>query len=150
MSETSREVAVPSSRIGRLATYGSLAASLGMGALAEVTRRSLGLSGKKKDGENLAILDSNPFLTEANAERIVDTLCKVRGAALKLGQMLSIQDNTLINPQLQKIFERVRKSADFMPVKQMESVLHEELGPDWRSKLLNFEELPFAAASVGA
>lgn len=33
----------------------------------------------------------NPFLTPANAERIVETLCRVRGAALKLGQMLSIQ-----------------------------------------------------------
>lgn len=38
-----------------------------------------------------AVLDSSPFLSEANAERIVRTLCKVRGAALKLGQMLSIQ-----------------------------------------------------------
>lgn len=38
-----------------------------------------------------AVLDSSPFLSEANAERIVNTLCKVRGAALKLGQMLSIQ-----------------------------------------------------------
>lgn len=37
-----------------------------------------------------ALLDS-PFLSDANAERIVDTLCKVRGAALKIGQMLSIQ-----------------------------------------------------------
>lgn len=37
------------------------------------------------------MLDSSPFLSEANAERIVSTLCKVRGAALKLGQMLSIQ-----------------------------------------------------------
>lgn len=37
-----------------------------------------------------AVLDSS-FLSEANAERIVKTLCKVRGAALKLGQMLSIQ-----------------------------------------------------------
>jgi len=37
-----------------------------------------------------ALLDS-PFLSEANAERIVNTLCKVRGAALKIGQMLSIQ-----------------------------------------------------------
>lgn len=36
-------------------------------------------------------MDSSPFLSEANAERIVRTLCKVRGAALKLGQMLSIQ-----------------------------------------------------------
>lgn len=37
-----------------------------------------------------AFLDT-PLLSEANAERIVDTLCKVRGAALKIGQMLSIQ-----------------------------------------------------------
>ena len=37
------------------------------------------------------MLDSSPFLSEANAERIVRTLCKVRGAVLKLGQMLSIQ-----------------------------------------------------------
>ena len=37
------------------------------------------------------MIDQNPFLTPANAERIVDTLCRVRGAALKLGQMISIQ-----------------------------------------------------------
>lgn len=41
--------------------------------------------------ERMAIFDNNPFQTEANAERIVNTLCRVRGAALKLGQMLSIQ-----------------------------------------------------------
>ncbi len=35
--------------------------------------------------------DGSVLLSEANAERIVDTLCRVRGAALKLGQMLSIQ-----------------------------------------------------------
>jgi len=37
------------------------------------------------------ILDKKLLLTEANANRIVDTLCRVRGAALKVGQMLSIQ-----------------------------------------------------------
>ena len=42
-------------------------------------------------GVKKSILDSSAFLSEANAERIVRTLCKVRGAALKLGQMLSIQ-----------------------------------------------------------
>lgn len=41
------------------------------------------------------------------------------GAALKIGQMLSIQDNTLISPTLQKAFERVRQSADFMPERQV-------------------------------
>lgn len=33
----------------------------------------------------------HPFLSEANAERLAVTLCRMRGAALKLGQMLSIQ-----------------------------------------------------------
>jgi predicted unusual protein kinase regulating ubiquinone biosynthesis (AarF/ABC1/UbiB family) len=42
------------------------------------------------------------------------------GAALKLGQILSIQDNTIISPTLQKAFERVRQSADFMPVWQVQ------------------------------
>lgn len=45
-------------------------------------------------------LDSSILMTEANAERIVDTLCRVRGAALKLGQMLSIQGMCYYNYHL--------------------------------------------------
>ncbi|XP_033933946.1 atypical kinase COQ8A, mitochondrial [Pseudochaenichthys georgianus] len=95
------------------------------------------------------VLSSSAFLSEANAQRIVRTLCKVRGAALKIGQMLSIQDDAVINPQLAKIFERVRQSADFMPPGQMMKALGSDLGPDWRSRLEYFEEKPFAAASIG-
>uniref|UniRef100_A0A183J7L3 Skp1 domain-containing protein n=1 Tax=Soboliphyme baturini TaxID=241478 RepID=A0A183J7L3_9BILA len=62
-----------------------LAVGLSLGALAELTKRNLGLSDNKGD-------DRNPFLSESNVERIVNTLCRVRGAALKLGQMLSIQE----------------------------------------------------------
>jgi aarF domain-containing kinase len=94
-------------------------------------------------------LDNNLLLTEANANRIVDTLCKVRGAALKLGQMISIQDNSLITPELQNMFERVRQSADFMPAWQMEKVLAKDLGADWKTKLGSFDSKPFAAASIG-
>ena len=72
-------MSVPSSRIGRLASYGSLAAGLGFGALAEVTRRTLGMSSKNlESGDGTGgILDSNPFLTEANAERIVNTVSQL-------------------------------------------------------------------------
>ncbi|XP_004393611.1 PREDICTED: chaperone activity of bc1 complex-like, mitochondrial [Odobenus rosmarus divergens] len=146
LSEHARERKVPVTRIGRLANFGGLAVGLGFGALAEVAKKSLRSddpSGKK------AVLDSSPFLSEANAERIVRTLCKVRGAALKLGQMLSIQDDAFINPHLAKIFERVRQSADFMPLKQMMKTLNSDLGPGWRDKLEYFEERPFAAASIG-
>ncbi|XP_055465027.1 atypical kinase COQ8A, mitochondrial isoform X2 [Psammomys obesus] len=146
LSERARERKVPVTRIGRLANFGGLAVGLGFGALAEVAKKSLrseDSTGKK------AVLDSSPFLSEANAERIVSTLCKVRGAALKLGQMLSIQDDAFINPHLAKIFERVRQSADFMPLKQMTKTLNNDLGPHWRDKLEYFEERPFAAASIG-
>ncbi|BFZ07488.1 hypothetical protein BsWGS_10527 [Bradybaena similaris] len=146
LSDRAKERRVPASRVGRLMSYGGLAAGLGFGALTEVTKRSLGL---KEKATGLGVMDSNPFLTEANAERIVSTLCRVRGAALKLGQMLSIQDNSFINPQLQSIFERVRQSADFMPAWQMKKTLNKHLGPDWKDKLSEFNEKPFAAASIG-
>lgn len=38
----------------------------------------------------------SPFLSERNAERLALALCRMRGAALKLGQMLSIQDESLV------------------------------------------------------
>uniref|UniRef100_A0A669CS19 Atypical kinase COQ8A, mitochondrial n=1 Tax=Oreochromis niloticus TaxID=8128 RepID=A0A669CS19_ORENI len=58
-------------------------------------------------------------------------------------------DDAFINPHLAKIFERVRQSADFMPIKQMTKALNNDLGPNWRDKLEMFEERPFAAASIG-
>lgn len=147
LSERARERKVPVTRLGRLANFGGLAVGLGFGALAEVAKKTM----RSNDGagDKKAMLDSSPFLSEANAERIVRTLCKVRGAALKLGQMLSIQDDAFINPQLAKIFDRVRQSADFMPIKQMMKALNSDLGPNWRDKLESFEERPFAAASIG-
>ncbi|KAM9315393.1 atypical kinase COQ8A, mitochondrial [Gastrophryne carolinensis] len=147
LSERARERKVPVTRIGRLANFGGLAVGLGFGALAEVAKKSLGP--RNDNNGKKGVMDSSPFLSEANAERIVRTLCKVRGAALKLGQMLSIQDDAFINPQLQKVFERVRQSADFMPIKQVMKTLNADLGPNWRDKLDSFEDRPFAAASIG-
>ncbi|XP_045458111.1 atypical kinase COQ8B, mitochondrial [Melitaea cinxia] len=143
LAESSKARVVPSSRIGRMISFGSLAAGLGFGTVAQYARNTLqSVTGKVDE-------TSNTFLSPANAERIVDTLCKVRGAALKLGQLLSIQDDSVIPSDLQKIFDRVRQSADFMPSWQVEKVMSSQLGPDWRSKIHQFEEKPFAAASIG-
>ncbi|XP_077587309.1 atypical kinase COQ8A, mitochondrial [Stigmatopora nigra] len=147
LSENARERKVPITRIGRLMSFGGLAVGLGIGAIAEVAKKTF--KPQQQQGYKKSVLDSNTFLSEANAERIVRTLCKVRGAALKIGQMLSIQDDAFMNPQLAKIFERVRQSADFMPTKQMMKVVGGDLGPYWRERLEYFEEKPFAAASIG-
>ncbi|CAI5445436.1 unnamed protein product [Caenorhabditis angaria] len=142
----SNESKVPATRIGRLATFGQLAVGLLGGATAEVTRRTFGIGKKTLD---TAGSPNNPFLSEANADRIVATLCRVRGAALKLGQMLSIQDNSTVPPALLQVFERVRQSADFMPLKQVHKQMKDAFGDDWREKFETFDEKPFACASIG-
>lgn len=141
LSSIAKQRKVPSSRIGRMASFGSLFAGLGVGTVNELAKGALGLGGSKNLKE--AVFSPN------NAERIVDTLCKVRGAALKLGQILSIQDSNVVSPQLVKAFDRVRQAADYMPDWQVEKVMLTEMGPDWRSKLSTFDEKPFAAASIG-
>ncbi|XP_067011351.2 atypical kinase COQ8B, mitochondrial [Anabrus simplex] len=146
LSSTAKQRKVPSSRISRMASFGSLAAGLGLGTMAEYTRRTLGLN---PEPPSVGTALDSVFLSPANAERIVNTLCKVRGAALKIGQVLSIQDNSIISPTMQKAFERVRQSADFMPSWQVEKVLQAEFGYDWRDKVTSFEMKPFAAASIG-
>ncbi|KAG7313216.1 hypothetical protein JYU34_000315 [Plutella xylostella] len=144
LSKNSKARVVPSSRVGRMLSFGGLAAGLGVGTLAQYARNTFQAVSGHEDPE-----PSHAFLSPANAERIVDTLCKVRGAALKLGQLLSIQDESVISPELQKIFERVRQSADFMPAWQVDKVMTTQLGPEWRSLVKSFEDKPFAAASIG-
>lgn len=109
------------------------------GAATESVARALG--GAEKGPGSL--------LSEGNARRLANGLCRMRGAALKLGQMLSIQDEDLLPPQVAAALEQVRQSADVMPRKQLESVLESELGADWLSKVAEFDWEPAAAASIG-
>ncbi|XP_002126787.2 atypical kinase COQ8B, mitochondrial [Ciona intestinalis] len=146
ITSESKERRVPTSRLGRLASFGGLAASMAFGSLSDAAKKSVGISEQESNQSSLA---ASVVLTEANMEKIVATLCKVRGAALKLGQMLSIQDVSVVDPKLVEVFDRVRQSADYMPASQMKKVLVEEFGSDWRNLVKEFDEKPFAAASIG-
>jgi hypothetical protein len=75
------ESRVPSSRLGRLWEYGGLAASMAFGVVGESIRRSSGQNDAK----------GSLLLSPGNIERLVNKLSKMRGAALKLGQMMSFQ-----------------------------------------------------------
>jgi aarF domain-containing kinase len=73
----------------------------------------------------------------------------MRGAALKLGQMLSLQDESFLPAPLAEALKRVRTHADVMPAAQLERVMSDNLGAEWRSKFAHFGTLPVAAASIG-
>lgn len=74
------ESRVPSSRIGRIWQYGGLATSMAFGAVGEGLKRATG-----GNSSGSIMFSAN------NMERLVAKLSKMRGAALKLGQMLSFQ-----------------------------------------------------------
>ncbi|CEP19485.1 hypothetical protein [Parasitella parasitica] len=141
-----KESRIPTSRFGRLWNYGTLATGMGMGAINESFKRATGLSQESS---------GSVMLSESNVNRLVDKLSRMRGAALKMGQMLSIQgiqaagDKTGLPPQLEQILLRVHDSANYMPRKQMEKVLTKELGADWQSNFKDFDPIPIAAASIG-
>ena len=78
-----RESRVPSSRFGRIWQYGGLAASMTMGAVGESFRRAT--------GSDAAVPNGSLMLSGRNMERLVAKLSRMRGAALKLGQMMSFQ-----------------------------------------------------------
>ena len=81
------ESRVPSSRFGRLWQYGGLAASMTFGAVGESFRRATGGSGDSS---------GSLMLSPGNMERLVAKLSRMRGAALKLGQMMSFQGSLLL------------------------------------------------------
>ena len=132
------ESRVPSSRLGRLWQYGGLATSMAFGAVGEGLRRATG------SNDNGSIMFS-----AGNMERMVAKLSKMRGAALKLGQMLSIQDSNMLPEPIQQVLQRVQDRADYMPAWQRDQVLTENLGPNWRDLYTTFNEVPIAAASIG-
>ncbi|KAJ5519163.1 hypothetical protein N7453_001585 [Penicillium expansum] len=132
------ESRVPSSRLGRLWQYGGLATSMAFGAVGESLRRATGSE------DNGSIMFS-----AGNMERMVAKLSKMRGAALKLGQMLSIQDSNMLPEPIQQVLQRVQDRADYMPAWQRDKVLTDNLGPNWRDLYTSFNEIPMAAASIG-
>jgi aarF domain-containing kinase len=151
-----RMVAVPASPLARVFGFGQLAAGLAAGTLSESARRAwngkpeqLAKAGTGDDDDSPLIGGGSVFMTEANAERLAVALCRMRGAALKLGQMLSMQDENVIPPQIQRALERVRQGADTMPPAQLHRAIEDQLGSGWRDKLVSFDEEPLAAASIG-
>ncbi|KAF3023002.1 hypothetical protein E8E14_010891 [Neopestalotiopsis sp. 37M] len=134
-----RESRVPSSRLGRMWNYGSLAAGMLGGAISEGVSRGFG--GGSSQGSVL--------LSSGNMERLVSKLSQMRGAALKLGQIMSFQDSKMLPAPIQEVLQRVQDRADYMPAWQRDRVLTANLGAEWRDLFSEFEETPIAAASIG-
>ncbi|MEL6618626.1 MAG: AarF/ABC1/UbiB kinase family protein [Pseudomonadota bacterium] len=135
-----RAMAVPASRIGRMGRMGAMAAGVA-GRMA--------LDGLAQVGRGGSPTTRDLLLTPANMRRVADELATMRGAAMKMGQLLSMDTGDMLPPELADIMARLRADADFMPPRQLRDVLDAEWGAGWRTRFARFDVRPIAAASIG-
>ena len=135
-----RGVSIPTGRINRMARLGGLTTSLAGNVAAQGSLQLL--SGRRPRLKDL-------LLTPSNAARVADQLARMRGAAMKAGQLLSMETNDILPPELADILARLRAEAHFMPPAQLKKVLIANWGKDFLGRFKRFDVHPIAAASIG-
>jgi predicted unusual protein kinase regulating ubiquinone biosynthesis (AarF/ABC1/UbiB family) len=131
---------VPTTRIGRLARLGLTAGELAMGGLAESVRRLANTN--SEDAYNV-------LLTATNAKKLANRLAGMRGAAMKMGQILSMESADFLPREFSDALAVLRDSANTMPLSQIKRVMGREYGKGWQSRFIDFNYQPVAAASIG-
>jgi len=112
-------------------------------------RTALGL-GKRIGGRSAELVARE--IQQRTADQIFRVLGELKGGAMKLGQALSIFEAAL-PPELAAPYRatltRLQESAPPLPASSVHRVLMADLGPDWRSEFISFDDTPAAAASIG-
>lgn len=131
---------VPESRGMRMLKLGQLASGMAGGAFTEGLKRVL-------NGDSLS--PSTLLLTSANANRLSDQLAELRGAAMKLGQMISMEAGDLLPTEFSQLLARLRENANQMPLGQVAGILEQNWGKNWDQQFKRFSFTPMATASIG-
>ncbi|MCF8003933.1 MAG: AarF/ABC1/UbiB kinase family protein [Chromatiaceae bacterium] len=133
-------LAVPSKRLSRLWHMGrattDFAAGIGLRGMIDMARSREG------DGQRIR-------LSPAATERLTNRLARMRGAVMKMGQLMSMDGSDVFTPEAAEIMATLRDRAEPMPLSQLNRVLTAELGKDWNKQFKRFEFQPIAAASIG-
>ena len=112
-------------------------------------RATVGL-GKRIGGRPAEVVAAE--LQARTAEQIFQVLGQLKGGAMKFGQAMSIFEAALpedVAAPYRLALTKLQEAAPPLPVATVHKVLASELGADWRSWFLSFDDTPAAAASIG-
>ncbi len=136
---------IPTSRVARTARMSRLAAGQ---AARQLGTKTVNLT--RSEAESRAALERRNL--EA-AEQIVAALGTMKGAAMKLGQVLSFLDVGLVPEEHREEFQKklgaLRDAAPKVRFSDMRKVIESELGEKLKEIFASFDEDPIAAASIG-
>ena len=80
--------------------------------------------------------------------QIADTLGEMKGAVMKVGQIAS-QYKDIFPPEVAKAIGKLQRQAPPMPFAEIKAQVEKELGKPLLNIFKSFDEIPFAAASIG-
>ena len=89
---------------------------------------------------------------QRTAEQLFKVLGELKGGAMKFGQALSVFEAALpeeLAGPYRAALTKLQEAAPPMPAATVHKVLAEELGPRWRQRFREFDDVPAAAASIG-
>ena len=89
------------------------------------------------------------LVSKKNVTATVNTLKNLRGAAMKFGQLMSMDESIILSPDLAAVFAQLRSSGYSMKPSQLKKILNQNWGDGWLRNFKHFEVRPFAAASIG-
>ncbi|WP_087017408.1 ABC1 kinase family protein [Thaumasiovibrio subtropicus] len=135
-----KDSAVPQSRLQRIGKLGRLAGRIAGNVLAD---------GAKELSRGRKPQLSDLLLTPKNASQVAQKLSQMRGAAMKVGQLLSMDGGDLLPAELSQCMAILREGANPMAHGQLVGVMEREWGAHWLETLSGFDLRPFAAASIG-
>lgn len=134
-----KKTPVPSSKTARMWHVGNLAANIGMNMLVDKIRKPTRDDGKKK-----------PTVIDENMDLIVSKFLMLRGAALKIAQLLCMHGALgEKGDEVLELLQKAQHEAHSMSTKQLDEVLNKAFGGAWEEKFSNFDRNAFAAASIG-
>ncbi len=131
---------VPQTRLRRFASLGIAAGGLAAGAAAQ---------GLKRLARGEAPDFRGALLSAPNARRLAERLARMRGAAMKIGQLVSMQGEDILPAEFAQALSLLRSQAAPMPLQQLRRVLGREYGTGWEDRFAEFDYEPVAAASIG-
>ena len=88
-------------------------------------------------------------LSPQNIQTAVNSLKHLRGAAMKFGQLVSLDESVVLTPELAAIFAELRNTGYAMPPKQLRQVLDKNWGLGWQKQFKSFDVRPIAPHPSG-
>ena len=132
-----------SSKLSRFLTLGtSLTKASAQLALDSVKEKAQKVIDKNDDLKNLT------GKIKATRE-IVSTMGEMKGAMMKLGQMISISDDLLIPKEISELFKDLQKQSPPMSTEEVLRMFQQNFNKKPQDLFANFEMQPVAAASIG-